>query len=209
MCACVCVCECVSSSLWIINASSRTIAYCYGGSSSVSVSHSHCDSNCFLICVCSLCIPQRVLCALLPSPSLISSLFRSLWHCRNIALFRCTLQSTFEMYFNLAAASLQFVRVLPSLFSLSPLAVYIVNNIISVKSRGKGDRGEGSSSHTLCAMLIFLASNKVSWLFSAVNVQLSRDGDRESEKEERGEKREGSTYPCFFSLPTFPSPYLQ
>lgn len=173
------------------------------------LSLSHFDSNCFLICVCSLCIPRRVLCALLPSPSLISSPFLSLRHCRNIALFRCTLQSTFEMYFNLAAASLQFVRVLPSLFPLPPLAVYIVNNIISVKSRGRAGRGKGSSSHTLCAMLIFLASNKVSWLFSAVNVQLSRDGDRGSERGERGEKREGSTCPCFFSLPPFPSPYLQ
>lgn len=121
-------------------------------------------------------------------------------------MFRCTLQSTFEMYFNLAAASLQFVRVLPSLFPLPPLAVYIVNNIINVKSRGRAGRGEGSSSHTLCAMLIFLASNKVSWLFSAVNVQLSRYGDGESERGERGERREkGVLAPASSAYPPSPS----
>lgn len=42
-------------------------------------------------------------------------------------------------------------------------------------------------------MLIFLASNKVSWLFSAVNVQLSteRENEERGRERERGEEREG------------------
>lgn len=90
----------------------------------------HCDSNWFLIRVrclfalySSACFVRFALLApislflpfLSPSPTVSVFFSLSLRHCHNIALFRCTLQRTFEMYFNLAAASLQFVRACPLL----------------------------------------------------------------------------------------------